>query len=91
MGGGDDAMKATDRTTIGAGIVAAVLFGAYLSGYICFGDEWRPRGPGTQLRMRVYGHEWAATVFRPAGWVESRIRGQIVQIGTQDDLRLQSP
>jgi hypothetical protein len=84
-------MKATDRSAIGAGILAAVLFGVYLGGYICFGDEWRPRGHGTQLRMRVYGHKWLATLYRPAGWVESRIRGDVVQVGTEEDLYLASP
>ena len=84
-------MKPTDRSALGAGIITAVLFGAYLTGYICFGDEWRPRGPGTQLRMRVYDHDWLATLYRPAGWVESRIRGDVVQVGTEEDLYWSSP
>jgi hypothetical protein len=84
-------MKASSTSIVLTFGLIAVLFGAYLTGYICLGAAWRPRGPGTQLRMRVYGHAWLATVYRPAAWVESRIRGYAVPIGTHDDLRLQSP
>lgn len=84
-------MKICTTTIVLTFVLLAALFGVYVAGYCFLGSEWRPRGPGTALRMRVFASAWQANLYAPAGWVESRIRGQIVQIGTQEDLRMQSP
>jgi hypothetical protein len=72
-------------------VIVAVLL-LYVAGYFWLGDAWRPGPtPAAPLRMRVFGSEWVATMYQPAAWVESRLRGYPVAAGTEEDLRNASP
>jgi hypothetical protein len=71
----------------------AVVLLLYLAGYFALGDAWwpGPTMPGPRLRMRVFGSQWIAAAYRPAAWVESRLRGYEVIAGTEEDLFNASP
>ena len=79
----------TSRPSTAAPILAVlaivlVTLGAYGGGYFWLGTfvDWRNGGPGA-LGLgieRIYDQHWQPEFFRPAAWVEARLRGCEVQM-----------
>lgn len=57
-----------------------LLLGGYVGAYLGMGKKsvWRGSAPPESKLVgidREYSHEWIATAFKPAAWVESKVRG----------------
>ena len=74
------------RLTLALAVFAlvAVLLGTYVAGYLWLGEreDWPSDEVGDEVTVRLYHREWQATVFRPAGTIESLASGVKVRIGT---------
>jgi hypothetical protein len=83
----------TGRATSVVAVVVLILATIYAAGYVFLGREWRP-GPGSgphRIRMRVFPDSRLATAYRPAAWIESRIRGYNIVSGDEELLFTSSP
>jgi hypothetical protein len=57
-------------------IVLAALLGLYVGGYFWLGRESRfYAGVGSHRVTRLYRYEWASSMFAPAAYLESWLRG----------------
>jgi hypothetical protein len=59
-------------------LLLLVLLGAYVGGYLWLG-EVSTTAPKMEYIKRNYKHELVATMFGPAAWLESMVRGVDVQ------------
>ena len=74
-------------------LLALTLAVAYVAGYFVLGPAWRPGpGPGPHaIRMRVFPDSRIATLYQPAAWIESRIRGYDIVAGDEELHYMSSP
>lgn len=81
------------QVAIAVFVLALLALLLYTGGYVLLGSAWRPGpGPGPYpIRMRVFPHSQLATLYRPAAWVESRIRGYNIVSGDEESLFTASP
>ena len=56
--------------------VVLVTLGAYVGGYFWLGEV----SPGRIYLCRIFPYRGLATAYKPAGWVESQIRGQHIVV-----------
>jgi hypothetical protein len=70
-----------------AGVVVVILLlAAYVGGYfgLCYRLEVVRDGKPDDI-IRLYAHPWESTVFRPAGWLESKLIGVGVEIADDEN------
>ena len=92
-------MTKTQKTGRASGVfelavlLSLFLPAIYVGGYFFLGGEWRPGpGPGPYpIRMRVFPDARLAALYRPAAWIESRIRGYHIVSGDEELLFRSSP
>lgn len=62
--------------------ILLVTLGTYVGGYFWLGKriDSLSLSPRTQIEAidRSYAHVWLATTYRPAGWVKSMLRRDVV-------------
>ena len=58
-------------------LVVAALLGAYVGGYFVVEDYWEMGN--SNCTVRTYRHQWQATIFQPAAWVESKLSGVTIE------------
>ena len=62
------------RLTIALAVLAIVIpTAAYVGGYLGL-CKLVENSDGTRC-CRLYAHDWQATIFKPAGWMESKLTG----------------
>jgi hypothetical protein len=73
-------------------IMLALLLGAYVSGYFLLSTKWamlvRVNGvymPKPDSHQRLFRNAWLATLYKPAGEVESWVRGVPVHVTGGDE------
>ena len=88
-------MRDTRPSASGRNVLFAVfaILVAYAAGYFLLGDAWRPGPPPGPhpIRMRVFPNSFFAAAYRPAAWIESRIRGGDIVAGDPAMLARSSP
>lgn len=62
--------------------IVLLLLGSYVGAYLGMGylGEHVDALGRTILYERRYSHQWAMTVFAPAAWAESKMRGHEVRV-----------
>lgn len=62
-------------------MVLLLMIGSYVGAYLALGSrfDWRTPSGVTGTIERTYTHEWAITLFAPAAWTETKLRGVRVQ------------
>jgi len=86
----------TSRPSTAAPILAVlavvlVTLGAYVGGYFGLGEHYQHPFASTNTIYRVYRHEWEASLFAPAAWVEGRVRERDVRVTTSFPTMLRIP
>jgi hypothetical protein len=72
-----------------------LLLGAYVGGYLWLGTlqryvvlgEWPGQGllPSNMHNVREFPHPLLATIYVPAGIVESLVRGETIHVGVESE------
>ena len=75
----------TSRPSAAAAPILAVLvivlmtLGAYVAGYCWLADYGI--SPGGDYVVRLYRYQWLTCFFKPAAYVEGKLRGGTVELG----------
>jgi hypothetical protein len=69
----------TSHSSTAAPLLAMLLLvvGAYVGGYFVVEDYWEMGN--VNCTVRTYRHQWQATIFQGAAWVESKLTGVTVE------------